>query len=123
MLAEGTPGQALALVHSSASTTELAPARKPYRLTPPTRRGALLPSLEPRRGLLQLSEAMSDTAASLEQRALECEQKARHVTNEASRQTFFELARAWRELAAAYDELGRKGAEPEVGPTEPPVNS
>ena len=113
-------------VYSSARYRK--PGRAPARNYPPRqssragvpRRLPVRLRLEPGRGLLQLSEAMSDTAASLEQRALECEQKAEHVTNEASRQTFFELARAWRELAAAYEELGRKGAEPEVGPSEAP---
>ena len=54
---------------------------------------------------------MSDTAAALEQRALECERKAALTTDEAQRRTFLEIAKAWREMAADYQELSRKQTE------------
>ena len=84
--------------------------------------GALLPSpvwlrLEPGRSLLQLSQTMSNTAAALEQRALECEQKAALTTDEAQRRTFLEIAKAWREMAADYQELSRKGATAAARPS------
>jgi hypothetical protein len=50
---------------------------------------------------------MSNTAADLRQRALECEHKATLVKDEAARQRFLELARHWSELASDYEELHR----------------
>jgi hypothetical protein len=54
---------------------------------------------------------MSDPAAALRQRALECEQKAALTIDEAQRRSFLELARAWREMAADYEELSKKQAD------------
>ena len=53
---------------------------------------------------------MSDPAAALRQRAIECEQKAAMTIDEAQRRSFLELARAWREMAADYEELAKKQA-------------
>ena len=61
---------------------------------------------------------MSDPAAALRQRALECEQKAGLTLDEAQRRTFLELAQAWGEMAADYEGLVRKGLEkvqPNIG--------
>ena len=66
---------------------------------------ALPDSAQPR------TASMSDTAASLRQRVLECEKKAAWTEDEASRQTFLELARQWREMAADYEELSKKRTE------------
>jgi hypothetical protein len=56
---------------------------------------------------------MSNTAAALEQRALECERKAAWVANAdvAAQERFLALASAWREMAADYEELCKKGTE------------
>ena len=63
--------------------------------------------------------AMSDTAAALEQRALECERKAALTTEEAQRRMFLEIAKAWRAMAADYQELSRKGATAAARPSGP----
>ena len=63
-------------------------------------------------GPLQLLEAMSDTAAALRNRALECERKAALAKDDAARGRFLDLAREWREMAADYEELCKPRADP-----------
>jgi hypothetical protein len=57
---------------------------------------------------------MSDTTASLLQRATECEQKAALTADERQRRSFHELAEAWRGMAADYETLS--GKLPETNP-------
>ena len=54
---------------------------------------------------------MSDTAAALEKRALDCERKAAITTDETLRRSVLGIAQAWREISADYEELSRKQAE------------
>ena len=56
--------------------------------------------------------SVSDTAAALRNRALECERKAALATNDAARARFLDLAREWREMEADYEELCKPRADP-----------